>query len=105
MHADRREPQPRTQQLVARFQRESTAVRIPYRYRLLYWCYYIALAHRGVMVHSALRDAVYQDGFLKRGHDRYCEKINRLLGRAQAATAAVEVPSFAHGELESADLD
>jgi hypothetical protein len=39
------------------FRRASTAVRIPFRDRFRYWAYYIPLAHRGVMVYSADRDA------------------------------------------------
>jgi hypothetical protein len=87
-----------------RFERECTAIRIPFRDRLRYWFYYIALARRGVMVHSALADAQYADSFYRRGYDKYCEKINRRLCRAEAPAGTVEMPSFAHGELELAEL-
>ncbi len=94
----------RIRRLARSFSRASTAVRIPYRHRLLYWCYYLALARRGAMVHSPTRDAEYQDGRLKRGYTRYCDRINRHLCRAAAPSAPVDVPSFAHGELELDEL-
>lgn len=104
MNPEHRATTRRIRTLAARFQRACTAVRIPYRDRLRYWIYYIALARRGVMVHSVARDAQYADGFLKRGYDKYCEKINGRLARAPAPPAIVEVPSFAHGELALEDL-
>ena len=100
----RREPAARVQELVARFRRDSLAVRLPLRERLLYWTYYVALARRGVMVHSAERDAVYADGFYKRGYDKYCERLNRRLAERRASSAYVDVPSFEHGELGAPDF-
>lgn len=96
---------PKRIQAIARsFQRACLAARIPWRDRLRYWLYHILLARRGVMVHSPERDAVYQDGFLRRGYQKYCDRINRRLDRRPAAPAPVEVPEFAHGELALADL-
>lgn len=104
MNGSPREAARRIRHLARSFRRASTAVRIPYRLRLMYWCYYVALARRGVMVHSATRDAEYQDGRWKRGFDSYNAKINRHLQGAGTASTPVDVPSFAHGELELADL-
>lgn len=84
------------------FRRDCCAVRIPLRDRLRYWFYYLGLARRGVMLHSPTHDAVYADGFWKRGYDKYLAKINRRL--EQAAPRTVAVPSFQHGELELDDL-
>ena len=94
----------RVKDLATRCKRASTAVHIPYRDRLRYWMYYLALAHRGAMVYSETRDAQYEDGFLKRGYDKYCERINRRLQGPQAEPNLLEVPSFSHGELGAADL-
>jgi len=104
MNADRKVATRRIKDLAARFNRASKAVRIPYRHRLMYWISYIRLARRGVMVHSATRDAQYEDGAHKRRYDRYCKKINRGLCRVQAPSGPVEMPSFEHGELEIEDL-
>ena len=100
MKADRKVATRRIKDLAARFNRASKAVRIPYRHRLMYWISYIRLARRGVMVHSATRDAQYEDGTHKRRYDKYCEKINERLCRAPAPPGPVEMPSFEHGELE-----
>lgn len=91
-------------QRASEFRRASTAVRVPYRQRLLYWIYYIALAHRGTPVYSATRDAQYADGFYRRRYDRTCEKINRRLERAGPRSGFLEIPSFGHGELEPAEV-
>jgi len=103
--APRREVARRVKDEAERFRRASTAVRIPYRDRLRYWLYYLALAHRGVPVHSPTRDAQYADGFLKRGYDKYCERINRRLERAGPQAGFVDAPAFARGELGRGDLD
>jgi hypothetical protein len=103
--AGRREVAQRVKDEAARFHRASLAVRIPYRDRLRYWLYHLALAHRGVMVHSPTHDAQYEDGFLKRGYDKYCEKINRRLTRRGPQSSFVEAPAFAHGELGPHDLE
>src|SRR5262245_21485459 len=98
MNLDQQDAARRIRGIANAFVRASTAVRIPWRDRLRYWCYYVALARRGEQVHSASRDAEYKDGRWKRGYDKYCERINRRLA-ASAATPPVDVPSFAHGEL------
>lgn len=89
---------------VARFRRESLAVRLPYRHRLMYWFSYIRLARKGVMIHSPTEDARYEDGPLKRRYDKYCEKLNERLARVGSPPPVVDVPSFEHGELEIPEL-
>ncbi len=86
------------------FRQACTAVRIPFLDRLRYWVYYIALAHRGVMVYSPTHDAQYEEGFLKRGYDKSCERINRRLREARTSSSILEVPTFAHEELDSEDM-
>lgn len=102
--AEHQQAAPRVKDEAARFRRAMTAVRIPFRDRLRYWIYHLALARRGVMVHSPTHDAQYADGFLKRGYDKYCEKINRRLAARGPQSSFVEIPSFAEGELGPADL-
>lgn len=106
MDPDRRATRRRLQQLADRFQRDCLAARVPLRWRVLYWFYYLGLARRGVMVHSPTHDASYANGFWKRGYDKYCAAINRHLERVRARVVAevVDVPSFAAGELEIGDL-
>ena len=78
---------------------------VPYRDRLRYWAYHIALAHRGEMVYSPTRDAQYEDGRLKRGYDKSCARIDRRLERAPAPPPPVDVPSFERAELGEQELD
>lgn len=94
----------RIREVVRRFRRECTAVRIPVLDRIRYWRSYIALARRGVNEYSPDRDAVYRDGPLKRRYDDACEKINRRLDQVRERPAAVEVPTFEHGELGTEDV-
>jgi hypothetical protein len=105
MIQDHSETARRIRTQAAEFVRGCTALRVPGRDRLRYWIYYVALARRGVMVHSASRDAQYADGFWKRGYDKYCGRINRRLCRQPIPATTVEVPSFAHGELRLEDLN
>jgi len=65
----------------------------------MYWRYYVGLARRGVMVHSPTHDAVYEDGYWKRGYDKYCAKLNARLIDAGSRHPAVPIPEFEHGEL------
>jgi len=87
-----------------RFAREAVAVRVPFHHRLFYWLAYLKLAKHGKQVFSALEDAKYEDGPLKRRYDKWCDRINeRLIGRGEEP-APIEVPTFAHGELSIVDL-
>jgi len=104
MESDRKTMTRRIKAAAAAFNRASRSVRIPFRHRFMYWFSYIRLARRGKMVHSATRDAEYEDGPLKRRYDKYCEKINARLRLAARSPMDVEVPSFDHGEIELADL-
>lgn len=92
----------RVKDVVKQFERQSRQVRVPFRDRLRYWLYYVALAHRGESVFSATHDSVYKDGFFKRGYDKYCEKINRRLAR-HAQVETVQAPAFSRDELGQAD--
>ena len=78
------------------------SARIPLRMRLAYWVYYFGLAHRGKQLHSKTHDAVYADGFWKRGYDKACARINRRL--AQRAGQVVEAPRFYRAQLTDADM-
>jgi len=101
--AERAPASSRVRRMAADVARASTSLRLPLRDRLRYWLYYFWLARRGRMVHSPTHDAQYEAGFLKRGYDKYCEKLNRRLASA-ARPADTEVPCFEHGELGAADL-
>jgi hypothetical protein len=96
---------PRVRAAVERFQKESRSIRLAWRDRLRYWLYYLGLAHFGRMVYSPKRDSQYEDGFYKRGYDKYCNKLNDALIRSgQGQPVPVEVPSFDHGSVTMADL-
>ncbi len=89
--------------IARRFRRDSLAVHIPLRERLLYWFFYLGLARHGTQVPSPTHDTQYADGFYQRGYQRACNRINRRLSRA-TARPPVEVPSFDHGSVDLADL-
>jgi hypothetical protein len=91
--------------LAARFAKESRSVRVPIRHRLMYWLYYMGLAHKGKSVYSSTRDAQYADGFFKRGYDKYSVKINKLVNAAAPQQGYIDVPSFERGQLTAADLE
>jgi hypothetical protein len=90
----------RVDDVVAAFRRACLAVRVPFRERFSYWCHYLGLARRGVMVHSPSHDAQYHDGFWKRA----CERIERRLARVATPPPPVAVPAFAKDELALPEL-
>lgn len=100
---DRQTTTRRIDDAVRRFRRGCRAVRLPLRERLMYWFYYLGLAHRGVQVPASDRDTVYAPGFWQRGYDKYCARLNRRLSR-RGPQPATEVPAFTHGELDVAHL-
>ncbi|HEX5053892.1 MAG TPA: cupin-like domain-containing protein [Planctomycetota bacterium] len=105
MNADRRQTRRHLREIADGLRRASRAVRIPYRDRLMYWCYYVGLAHRGKMVYSPTHDAQYEDGFWKRGYDKYRAKIDARLDRARVRAGIVDVPAFGDGELGTGDVE
>jgi len=104
MGSDSRQTARHLKNLASGFGRQSKGVPIPYRDRARYWFYYLALARRGKMRLSTTRDAQYEDGFWKRGYEKYCQKINDRLARAGTPPDHVGIPSFAEGELQIEDL-
>lgn len=99
-----RRARPEVRARADRFGAECLAARIPFRDRLMYWTYHVQLARRGEQVFSPTHDAVYADGFWKRGYEKYLERINRRLAKTPRPEP-VEVPTFAHGELTGDDLE
>jgi|SRR5690554_4082186 hypothetical protein len=92
-------------QLAKDFCAKFYAVKIPFHLRFMYWSYYILLAHKGVMVQSADRDPQYRDGKLKRGYDKYHNKIkNHLNKHYPRMESPIEIPTFQAGELSDEEV-
>ena len=104
MDSDQKPDKRQLEERSRRFHRESKAARIPFRDRWRYWFYYLGLARRGKQRHSATHDTQYEDGFWQRGYDKYCAKINDRLVRLPAPLPDAEIPTFAHEQLDVAQL-
>lgn len=98
------EPPLDVRKVVADFDQASRSVRIPLRLRVMYWLYYIALAHRGKSVYSSTMDAQYEPGFLLRGYQKYCGLINRRFEQLPAQAKPIEVPAFRSDQLAEGDM-
>ncbi len=95
---------PSVRQIAKEFDRASRAVRIPFRHRFLYWLFHFGLAHFGKPVYSPTLDSQYEDGFFRRGYEKYRLKINQRLEQLPPRTSPLEIPCFDKQELSQEDL-
>lgn len=80
-------------------------VKIPYRYRFMYWTYYILLATKGVQVQDEKLDGQYEDGKLSRGYKKYLGKINNHIAKHyQSSQSTSTIPTFARDEIEEHEV-
>ena len=95
---------PDVRRIAEEFDRASRAVRIPIRHRFMYWLYYVGLAHFGKPVYSATLDAQYEDGFFRRGYEKYRRRITQRLEDVPPQASPLEIPSFHKQDLTKDDL-
>lgn len=95
---------PNVRLIAKEFDRASRAARVPFGLRVMYWLYYLGLAHRGKPVYSATLDTQYEDGFFRRGYEKYRRRIHQLLEDLPPQASPLEIPSFQKRELSKDDL-
>ncbi|MET1254638.1 cupin-like domain-containing protein [Aliikangiella maris] len=87
------------------FYQQSLSVKIPFRYRFNYWLYYVLLARKGTPVHSTTQDALYADGRLKRGYEKYLAKINQWICQNYPETEHhIQIPTFNADEIKESEV-
>ncbi len=91
--------------LAENLHRQLFQVHIPLRHRMMYWLYYVMLAHYGVPVESETHDAQYADGWVKRGYDKYSRMINERITRLYPeVNGYIDIPTFNWSEITFSDV-
>ncbi len=92
-------------QIADDFHQQFFSVKIPFSMRFMYWSYYVLLAHKGTLIESSEKDAQYQDGRLKRGYDKYHQKIvDHLNQNYPRQETFIDIPTFNADEISDEEV-